>query len=164
MVNSFFGIIQVNYIYLVRIKKSALLWYIDAVHVATMSPTVRQYHFTRRTSWPHLYAISAQDRRDIPPTEVGRVLPREPHDVCQDCGQHAGDPRYQWTGWGRRGVVVYRECENQLLVLLESDALDFIRAWWIIGRRSFKCAMNDGDQDTIEVVLNGEATGEGRRV
>ena len=38
--------------------------------------------------------------------------------------------------------MVYRECENQLLVLLESDALDFIRG--VLNNRAHIIQAHDG--------------------
>ena len=62
-----------------------------------------------------------------------------------------------------------RECENQLLVLLESELFDLIKS--ILNNRvriwacvSLKRARDDNERDAIEQVLKLESTGEGGRV
>ncbi len=62
-----------------------------------------------------------------------------------------------------------RECENKLLVLLESDLFDTIKL--ILNNRvriwacvSIKRARDDKERDEIEVILKKEPTGEGMRV
>jgi pre-mRNA-splicing helicase BRR2 len=62
-----------------------------------------------------------------------------------------------------------RECENKLLVLLESELFDVIKL--ILNNRikiwaciSLKRAKDDSERDTIESVLKNEPSGEGMRI
>jgi pre-mRNA-splicing helicase BRR2 len=66
-------------------------------------------------------------------------------------------------------ITDLRECENKLLVLLDSDLFNFIklvlnnrvRIWACV---SLKSAHNDAERDTIEATLKNDPSGEGQRV
>ncbi len=91
------------------------------------------------------------------------------YDDANTCAQMASDVLGILDISNEERTCDLRECENKLLVLLESELFDLIKL--ILNNRvriwacvSLKRAKDDKERDGIEAVLKKEATGEGMRV